>query len=78
MYPSDLSDQEWKLIAHFFERPYPHGNKGEYSKRDIVKAILYVVKGGITWRMMPKDSLPGIPSTTISADGTDEACGNRL
>lgn len=58
MYPSDLSDKEWTLIEHFFQRPDPRGNPGKYDKCDIVNAILYVLKGGIPWRMMPHDFPP--------------------
>lgn len=58
MYPSDLSDEEWALIAHFFDRPDARGNPGKFDKQDIVNAILYVLKGGIPWRMMPKDFPP--------------------
>jgi putative transposase len=57
-YPSDLSDQQWDLIAHFFDRPDPRGNPGKFEKREIVNAILYVLKGGISWRMMPHDFPP--------------------
>ena len=52
-YPSDLTDEAWGLIAGFFDRPDPRGNPGKYAKRDVVNAILYVVKGGIPWRMLP-------------------------
>lgn len=58
MYPSDLSDEEWELLAPFFQRPDPRGNPGKYAKRDIVNAILYVTKGGIQWRMLPHDFPP--------------------
>ena len=27
-YPSDLTDEEWALIAPFFDRPDPRGNPG--------------------------------------------------
>lgn len=57
-YPSDLTDDEWEGIKHFFERPDPRGNKGIHEKRTIVNAIFYVVKGGIQWRMMPNDLPP--------------------
>ncbi|WP_294880077.1 transposase [Sulfurimonas sp. RIFOXYB12_FULL_35_9] len=58
MYPSDLTDDEWEEIKHFFERPDPRGNKGYHDKRDIINAIFYVIKGGIQWRMMPIDFPP--------------------
>jgi len=57
-YPSDVTDDEWEGIKHFFERPDPRGNKGHHEKRTIVNAIFYVVKGGIQWRMMPNDLPP--------------------
>jgi putative transposase len=57
-YLSDLTDNEWEGIEHFFERPDPRGNKGYHDKRTIVNAIFYVIKGGIQWRMMPNDFPP--------------------
>lgn len=58
MYPSDVSRKEWKLIEHFF-RPRTHrGRKPDHSKRVLLNAVLYVVKGGIQWRMMPKNFPP--------------------
>ena len=32
MYPSDLTDEEWALLAPFFQRPDPRGNPGTYAK----------------------------------------------
>jgi putative transposase len=58
MYPSDLNDAEWQLIEPFFQRSDPRGNKGKHAKRDIINAILYVVYGGIQWRMLPKEFPP--------------------
>ena len=58
MYPSDLTDEEWHLIEPFFQRPDPRGSQGKHAKRDIVNAILYVVQGGIQWRMLPKEFPP--------------------
>ena len=42
MYQSDLSDQEWSQVEHFFERPDPRGAKSIHSKHTIVNAILKV------------------------------------
>ena len=58
MYPSDLTDKGWEVLAPFFQRPAPRGNPGKFAKRDIVNAIFYVTKGGIQWRMIPKDFPP--------------------
>lgn len=56
-YPSDLTDKQWKLIEHIFKT-----HKGQHfvahKKRDLVNAVLYVVKTGCQWRYMPKDFPP--------------------
>jgi putative transposase len=36
----------------------PWSNSEKFAKRDIVSRILYVTKGGIQWRMIPKDFPP--------------------
>ena len=51
MYPSNLSDQEWSEIEHFFRRSDPRGAKSIHSKHTIVNAVLYVVKSGCQWRI---------------------------
>src|SRR5512143_3293205 len=58
MYPSALSDKEWELICHHFEPNHPRGSSHKHPRKLIVDAILYVVKGGIPWRLMPND-FPG-------------------
>jgi putative transposase len=42
----------------FFQRPGPRGNQGKDAKHDIINTILYVVYGGIQWRMLPKEFPP--------------------
>ena len=58
MYPSDLTDEQWNLVAHYLKRSDPRGAESKHSKRTILNAILYVAKGGIQWRMLPKDLPP--------------------
>ena len=58
MYDSDLTDLEWELIKHFFDKKDGRGAKPIHKRRDIVNAIFYVVKGGIQWRMMPNNFAP--------------------
>lgn len=53
-YPSDLKDKEWDLIKeHFATGRY--GNRAIHSRRSLVNGILYVVKTGCQWRMLPSD-----------------------
>ena len=57
-YPSDLNEAEWHLIQTCFEPPTKRGSASKHPKKQIVNAILYVLKGGITWRLMPNDFPP--------------------
>lgn len=57
-YPSDLSDAEWALIKPYFAPKTTRGSAFKHDKKQVVNAILYVLKGGITWRMMPNDCPP--------------------
>ena len=50
-YPSDLTDEQWSKIKKYF----PIGNKSKYHKRSLVEAVLYIVKTGCQWRMLPHD-----------------------
>jgi len=55
VYPSDLSDEEWELICHHFAPKDRRGSRHKHPRKLMVDAILYVVKGGIPWRLMPND-----------------------
>jgi len=58
-YPTDLTDNEWKTIQHFFnKRPHRGGRPYVYSKRGIVNAIFYILRSGCAWRLLPHDFPP--------------------
>src|SRR5262245_21409249 len=53
-YPSDLTDVQWGNIDHLF--PQGNGMTGRprtYPLREIVNAVLYLARGGRTWRTGP-------------------------
>lgn len=64
-YPSDLSDAEWQLVDGSFPTRNPGlvGRPREHDFREIVNAILYLVRTGCQWRHLPHD-FP--PYTTVS------------
>lgn len=51
--PSDLIDAEWALLEPFFPPPSHVGRPRKWSMRRIVEAILYLLRGGLPWRMLP-------------------------
>mgnify|MGYP001577910938 CR=1 FL=1 len=66
MYSSDLSDDQWNLIESILFEYYPPmtgkipkgGRRMKWVMRDIIDAILYVIKTGCQWRMLPDEFPP--------------------
>jgi putative transposase len=58
-YQTDLSEDEWKLIAPHIPTPSTNrGKKRVYSLEEILNAILYLLRAGCAWRMLPHDFPP--------------------
>ncbi|MEM0999418.1 MAG: IS5 family transposase [Bacteroidota bacterium] len=53
-YQSDLTDSQWKVIQKFFDVK----RKRKHPLRQILNAILYLVKSGCQWRMLPANFAP--------------------
>jgi transposase len=58
-YPSDLREAEWAILEPLVPAVKPGGRPARHSRREIVHAILYVVRGGNQWRALPHDLPPG-------------------
>ncbi|HON69135.1 MAG TPA: IS5 family transposase [Phycisphaerae bacterium] len=56
-YPSDISDAQWRLIEPHLP-VYPGGRPRTTDLRDVVDAILYILRTGCQWRYLPKDFPP--------------------
>jgi len=56
-YKTDLTDVQWSLIEPIFT-----SNKGQHlskhTKRELINAVLYLVKTGCQWRLLPNDFPP--------------------
>jgi len=54
-YRSDVTDDEWKLIAPLIP-PAKRGGRGRsVDVREVVNGLLYVLSTGCQWRYVPKD-----------------------
>src|SRR3546814_14576768 len=49
--PSDLTDAEWAVLEPFLPQPSQVGRPRKWPLRRIVEAILYLLRGGLPWRM---------------------------
>jgi transposase len=54
-YPSDISREEFELIRADLESAKKKTRPRKVDLYDIFCAVLYIVKGGIQWRMLPRD-----------------------
>ena len=57
-YPSDLSDDEWRFLDPLVPAIKPGGRPATHDRREIVNAILYVLRTGCQWRALPHDLPP--------------------
>ena len=53
-YSSDLTNRQWQLIRQLLPRRSRLGRR-PIDRRRIIDAILYVVRTGCQWRLLPKD-----------------------
>jgi transposase len=54
-YPSDLTDAQWAILEPLLPRPKPAGRPIRVERREIVNAILYVLRTGCQWRYLPSE-----------------------
>ena len=58
-YPTDLSDAEWKHLKILLPRASGRGRRrSAHQQRELLNAMIYEVKTGCQWRMLPHDFPP--------------------
>jgi putative transposase len=57
-YPTDLTDEQWKLIEPMLPPAKPGGRPRETDLREVFNALLYVNRAGCPWRMLPHEFPP--------------------
>jgi transposase len=62
-YPSDLTDEEWVMVAPLIPPAKRGGNKRTVNVREVVNGLMYVLSTGCQWAAIPKD-LP--PRSTVN------------
>jgi putative transposase len=54
-YPTDVTDGQWRLIEPWIPPPKWGGRPREVDVREVVNAIVYVVRTGCSWRQLPHE-----------------------
>ena len=57
-FPGDLTDAQWEELAPLLPSDTKRGHPRTANLREVVNGILYVLRGGIPWRMLPHDLPP--------------------
>lgn len=57
-YPSDVSDEEWSLVAPYLTLMCEDAPQRDYPLRELFNGLRYLVRYGIAWRAMPHDFPP--------------------
>jgi transposase len=57
-YPSDVSDDEWALVAPYLTLMKEDAPQREHSLREVFNGARWIVRTGAQWRMMPNDLPP--------------------
>src|ERR671938_71891 len=81
-YPSDLTDDEWRILELLVLPVEWGGRPADHARREIVNAILYVLRTGCQWRYLPHDLPPWKTVYTYfrnwRVDGTWQAIHDHL
>ncbi|HEX2488474.1 MAG TPA: IS5 family transposase, partial [Blastocatellia bacterium] len=57
-YPSDVSDEEWALVAPYLTLMIEDAPQRDFPLREVFNGLRYIVKTGAPWRWMPHDLPP--------------------
>src|SRR3712207_1921310 len=71
-YATDLTDDEFALLAPHLPTPSRVGRPREVDLREVLDAILYLLRTGCPWHLLPK-SFPA--KSTAPSSATSGACG---
>ncbi len=57
-YATDLTDAEWAVLEPLGAPAKAGGRPGLHPRREVVNGILYVLRTGCQWRLLPHDLPP--------------------
>ena len=57
-YPSDLTEDEWRLVEPFIPPARRGGRKRHVNVKEVLNSIFYVLATGCQWSALPKDLAP--------------------
>lgn len=77
-YSTDLTDKEWAILAPLIPPAKPGGRPREVDMREILNGLLYLLRTGCAWRMIPHDLPPWQTLYEYFAQWRDDGTWERL
>src|SRR3978361_505573 len=80
-YPSDVSDEEWALVAPYLALLREDSKQRDHDLREVFNGLRYIVKTGAPWRFLPHDLPPWAAvyqqgQRWLAAEGFTDAAGD--
>ena len=57
-YPTDLTDEQWVLLEPLLPAARPGGRPRSADLREVVNGLLYLLRSGCAWRLLPHEFPP--------------------
>jgi transposase len=57
-YPSDVTDEEWALVAPYLTLMIEDAPQRTHSLREVFNGLRWIVRAGASWRLLPHDLPP--------------------
>jgi putative transposase len=57
-YPTDLTDDEWRVLEPLIPPAKPGGRPRSVAPREVVNALRYLLRSGGAWRLLPHEFPP--------------------
>jgi transposase len=54
-YDTDLTDREWAVLEPLVPAVKVGGRPADHARREIMNALLYILRTGCQWRLLPHD-----------------------
>lgn len=77
-YPSDLTDEQWRLIEPLIPKAKRGGRPRTTNMREVINSIRYLHRSGCQWDMLPHDLLPKSTAYEYFAQWRDDGSWQRM
>jgi putative transposase len=54
-YPTDVTDEQWQILRKLLPRHSGRGAPQTVCRRAVINAVLYLLRSGCPWRLLPRD-----------------------